>query len=108
MNPDGSDVQQVTHDLGYDGGAFFSPDGTRLIFRASRPKTTEEVAEYEALLAEGLVKPTAMELYTCKVDGSDLRQITQLGGANWAPYFHPDGQRILFCSNHQTGSYHFN
>ncbi len=108
MNPDGSDVQQVTHDLGYDGGAFFSPDGTRLIFRASRPKTTEEVAEYEALLAEGLVKPTAMELYTCKVDGSDLRQITQLGGANWAPYFHPDGQRILFCSNHQTGSYPFN
>jgi len=108
MNPDGSDVRQVTFALGYDGGAFFSPDGSRLIFRASRPQTPEEVAEYKSLLGEGLVKPTAMELFTCKVDGSDLRQITRLGGANWAPFFHPDGQRVLFCSNHLTGSYPFN
>jgi TolB protein len=108
MNPDGTDVRQVTFDLGYDGGAFFSPDGERLIFRASRPRTPEEVEEYRALLARNLVKPMAMELFTCKVDGSDLRQITELGGANWAPFFTPDGQRILFCSNHKTGSYPFN
>ena len=102
MNIDGSDVKQITFDLGYDGGAFFSPDGTKLIFRSSRPKTEEEIAEYKALLAEGLVKPTDMELYVCNVDGSDLRQITNLGQANWAPFFHPSGEKIIFSSNHAS------
>ena len=100
MNLDGSDVKQITFDLGYDGGAFFSPDGTKLIFRSSRPKTEEEIAEYKELLAQGLVKPTDMELYVCNVDGSDLRQITNLGQANWAPFFHPSGEKIIFSSNH--------
>jgi len=99
---DGSDVRQVTHELGYDGGAFFSPDGEHLVFRASRPKTPEEVAEYKELLAQGLVKPTNMEIFVCKTDGSELRQVTQLGQANWAPFFHPSGKKILFSSNHAS------
>jgi TolB protein len=102
MNTDGSDVRQITHELGYDGGAFFSPDGQRLVFRASRPKTPEEVAGYRELLAKGFVQPTTLEIFTCKVDGSDLRQVTNLGGANWAPYFHPKGDRIVFASNHHA------
>jgi len=102
MNTDGSNVQQVTDQLGYDGGAFFSPDGKKLIFRASRPQTEEEIKEYKDLLAEGLVQPTNMELYTCNVDGSDLKQITELGNANWAPYFHPSGEKIIFSSNHNS------
>ena len=100
MNIDGSDVRQVTSELGYDGGAFFSPDGTKLIFRASRPKTDEEITEYKELLSEGLVKPTEMELFICNVDGSDMRQLTDLGKANWAPFFHPSGEKIIFSSNH--------
>lgn len=102
MNLDGSDVQQVTDALGYDGGAFFSPDGTKLIFRASRPQTPEEVKAYKDLLAEGLVQPTEMELFMCNVDGSDQRQITDLGNANWAPFFHPSGEKVIFCSNHKS------
>ncbi len=102
MNLDGSNVNQVTNELGYDGGAFFSPDGTKLIFRSSRPKTDEDIAEYKELLTQGLVKPTDMELYICNVDGSDLTKITDLGGANWAPFFHPSGEKILFCSNHAS------
>ena len=100
MNIDGSDVKQITNELGYDGGAFFSPDGTKLVFRSSRPSTDEEKAEYKQLLSEGLVAPTNMELYICNVDGSDLRQITNLGKANWAPFFHPSGEKIIFSSNH--------
>jgi len=102
MNIDGSDVQQITSGLGYDGGAFFSPDGNKIVFRASRPSTPEEIAEYKELLAENLVMPTHMELYTCNVDGSDLRQITHLGQANWAPFFHPSGNKIIFASNHTS------
>lgn len=102
MKLDGSDVKQITHELGYDGGAFFSPDGTKLIFRSSRPKTDAEIADYKALLTEGLVTPTEMELYTCNIDGSDLKKITSLGKANWAPFFHPSGEKIIFSSNHAS------
>ena len=102
MDTDGNNVVQVTDELGYDGGAFFSPDGSKLIFRASRPKTEEEVNTYQSLLLEGLVQPTKMELFVCNVDGSDLRQITNLGNANWAPYFHPSGEKIIFSSNHKS------
>ena len=102
MNIDGSDVQQVTHKLGYDGGAFFSPDGTKLIFRSSRPKTEDDIKEYKDLLAQGLVQPTNMDLYICNIDGSELRKITDLGNANWAPFFHPSGEKIIFSSNHKS------
>jgi len=109
MNLDGSDLKQVTTGLGYDGGAFFSPDGKKLVFRASRFDNEKDAQEYKRLLAMGLVKPTNMQIYTCNVDGSDLRQVTQLGGANWAPYYHPDGKRIVFSSNHHTKrGYQFN
>ena len=100
MDIDGSNVVQVTNQLGYDGGAFFSPDGNQLVFRSSRPKTDEEIAEYKELLEEGLVKPTEMEVYVVNVDGTDLRKVTDLGKANWAPFFHPSGEKIIFASNH--------
>ena len=102
MDIDGKNEKQITSGLGYDGGAFFSPDGKRLVFRSSRPKTEEEIKEYKELLAKNLVAPTAMEIYTCKIDGSDLKQITSLGKANWAPFFHPDGKKIIFSSNHHS------
>ncbi len=102
MDIDGGNVQQVTHELGYDGGAFFSPDGSKLVFRSSRPKTEEEKKEYKDLLKQGLVTPTEMEIYVCNVDGSDLIKVTDLGKANWAPFYHPSGEKILFSSNHAS------
>ncbi len=102
MDLKGKNVKQITYGLGYDGGAFFSPDGSKLVFRASRPKTDAEIQEYKELLAQGLVAPTNMEIYTCNVDGSDLRQVTNLGKANWAPFYHPSGKKILFSSNHHS------
>jgi Tol biopolymer transport system component len=102
MNIDGSNVKQITNELGYDGGAFFSPDSKKLVFRASRPQTEEEITEYKSLLAEGLVAPSNMEIYTCNIDGSDLKKITNLGKANWAPFFHPNGDKIIFSSNHHS------
>ncbi len=99
---DGSNIVQVTNGLGYDGGAFFSPDSKKLVFRSSRPQTDEEVAKYKDLLAKGMVEPTHMEIYTCNIDGSELTQVTKLGQANWAPFYHPSGEKILFASNHHT------
>lgn len=108
MNVDGSELKQITDGLGYDGGAFFSPDGSKLLFRASRPQTPEAQKEYKDLLAQGYVAPTDMELYVCNVDGSDLTKITELGSANWAPFFHPSGEKIIFSSNHKSGGRTFN
>ncbi|MDO9256449.1 MAG: hypothetical protein Q7U54_13110 [Bacteroidales bacterium] len=99
---DGSNVKQITFELGYDGGAFFSPDSRKLVFRASRPKSPEDIKEYKELLAQGLVMPTNMEICVCNVDGSDFKQVTNLGKANWAPFFTPDGKKIIFSSNHQS------
>jgi len=102
MDIDGKNQKQITFGLGYDGGAFFSPDGKKLVFRASRPTEETEVKEYKELLAQGLVAPSNMEIYTCNVDGSDLKQITHLGKANWAPFYHPSGKKIIFSSNHHS------
>ena len=105
---DGSDVRQITNTLGYDGGAFFSPDGKWIVWRASRPSTDAEREKYLRLLGQGLVEPTDMELFVARADGRKARQITTLGGANWAPFFTPDGKRILFATNHHTGGFPFN
>jgi TolB protein len=109
MSTDGSGLKQITNQLGYDGGAFFSPDSKHLVFRASRPKTPEEIKEYKDFLAQDLVAPTDMEIYTVDTDGTNLKQVTHLGKANWAPYFTPDGKKIIFSSNHASKrGYDFN
>ncbi len=102
MDIDGTHLKQITNGLGYDGGSFFSPDSKKLVFRSSRPKTAEAIADYKQLLSENVVAPTEMEIYTCNIDGSDLKQVTNLGKANWAPYFHPSGKKIIFSSNHHS------
>lgn len=102
MDSKGKNLKQITKTLGYDGGAFFSSDGSKIVFRASRPKTPEEQAEYKTLLKQGLVQPTTMEIFVCDVDGKNQKQITNLGKANWAPFFHPSGKKIIFSSNHQS------
>lgn len=102
MNVDGTDLRQVTHRVGYDGGAFFSPDGSRIVWRAMYPETAADSADYLGLLADDLVRPARVELWVANADGTDARQVTRLGGANFAPFWHPDGQRIIFSSNHEN------
>ena len=102
MDADGRNLKQLTFGLGYDGGAFFSHDSKKLVFRSSRPTSEKDVREYRELLAENLVAPTQMELYTMNIDGSNLKQITHLGKANWSPYFHPSDKKIVFSSNHHS------
>jgi len=92
---------QLTDILGYDGGAFFSHDSKRIVWRASRP-IGEAAAQYRELLALGLVEPTALNIFIADIDGKNVSQITNLPGANWAPFFHPSDKKILFCSNHHS------
>lgn len=102
MKVDGTDLRRVTNRFGYDGGAFYSPDGSQIVWRAATPATAADSADYLALLADRLVRPARVEVWVADADGSNARQITQLGGANFAPFWHPDGQRIIFSSNFEN------
>ena len=99
MNADGSNVKQLTNELGYDGGPFWSYDGKKIVYRAEHPRTPEEIAEYKDLLSKGLIRPGNLEIWVMNADGSNKHQVTRNGAANFGPYWHPDGKRIIFASN---------
>src|SRR5579864_6619283 len=99
MDADGSNVKQLTHELGYDGGPFWSYDGTKIVYRAEHPKTPAQIQDYKALYARGLIRPGNLELWVMNADGSGKYQVTHNGAANFAPYWFPDGKRIVFASN---------
>jgi Tol biopolymer transport system component len=100
MRIDGSNLRRLTSTPGYDGGPFFSPDGRKIVYRAWHPSDTA-LTNYQNLLKQRLVRPNRMEIWVMNADGSGQHQITNLGGANFAPYYTPDGRRIIFSSNHK-------
>jgi Tol biopolymer transport system component len=102
MTVDGSDVRRLTTAPGYDGGAFFSPDGRQIVYRAYHPTDSSELAAYRDLLTQHLVRPNRMEIWVMNADGTGQTQVTHLGGANFAPFFTPDGRRIVFSSNYRN------
>jgi Tol biopolymer transport system component len=99
MDIDGKNQKRITFHKGYDGGAFFSLDGSKIVYRTSNPKTLKELEDYNELVKEGLVRPTALEIYTMDSDGKNIRQVTNFGKASFAPFFFPDGKKIIFASN---------
>jgi Tol biopolymer transport system component len=108
MAPDGSDKRQLTTSLGYDGGAFFSPDGKRMVWRAHHPAGDAKVRAYKELLAQDLTAPMKMEIFVADSDGVNAKRITDFGCASFAPQFTPDGKKIIFASNrHDCDSRHF-
>jgi Tol biopolymer transport system component len=84
MDSDGKNVKRLTNTPGYDGGAFFSSDCKKIVWRASRPQGTE-LEDFQKLLKQGLVRPTKLELFVAHADG---------------PYFFPGSKRIIFSSNY--------
>jgi len=100
---DGSDLRRITHTEGYDGGAFFSPDSSRLVWRAARPRGAE-LEEYKRLLAQGLVKPTSLEIMVSGSEGQNARAVTRNGKANFGPSYLPDSRRVIFASNFDAGA----
>jgi len=102
MKPDGSGVRRLTTTPGYDGGPFFSRDGKLVCYRAMHPRDEQELAEFRRLLEARRVQPTRMDLWVMDADGGNQRQVTNVPGASFAPYFHPDGKRLIFASNQEN------
>jgi len=88
MRADGSAVQQLTNEPGYDGGPFFTPDGARIVWR----RFSED--------------GTVADVFTMNPDGSDVVQVTDFGAMSWAPFFHPSGE-YLICTSNKLGFENF-
>lgn len=99
MDADGRNVRRLTQEPGYDGGAFFSPDGSKIVYRAHHPADPAAIEDYQALLRDGLIRPTRLDIWVMNADGSEKRRLTDNGAANFAPFWHPDSRRIIFASN---------
>ncbi len=99
MDADGGNVVRLTKEPGYDGGAFFSPDCSQIVWRASRPQGAA-LDDYRRLLAQDLIRPSKLEIFVANADGSNVRQVTYLDTASFAPYFHPSGKSVLFSTNY--------
>ena len=99
MDTNGKNVKRLTTEIGYDGGAFFSPDGKQIVYRAYHPVDEQDILRYKQKLGENLIEPTVFELWVMNADGSNKRQVTKLNTASFAPFFTPDGKKIIFCTN---------
>lgn len=99
MDIDGSNQERITFEKGYDGGAFFSQDGSKLVYRASRPVTDKELQDYDELVKEKLVRPGVLEIHVMDIETKKVTKVTNFGKASFAPFMHPSGDKIIFCSN---------
>ena len=99
MDANGGNVRRLTNELGYDGGPFWSYDGEQIVYRAYHPQTEKEKSDYLGLLKQNLIRPTTLEIWVMNADGSNKREVTHNGKANFGPYFFPDGRRVIFASN---------
>jgi len=81
----------IVTEAGYDGGPFFSPDGRRLCYRSDRAGN-DLLQLYVADLAfdEGGAPSLARE-----------RKITRNEHVNWAPYWHPSGEFLVYTTSEQ-------
>ncbi len=100
MDADGKNIKRLTNELGYDGGAFYSPDSQKIVYRGSHPTAPADIKKYQELLAQHLIVPTTFEIWTMDADGGNKKQVTNLNAASFAPFYTPDGKRIIFCTNY--------
>jgi TolB protein len=99
MDMDGKNVNQLTHEIGYDGGPFWSYDGKWIVYRASHPEEPKAIAKYKELLSKNLIRPSTLDLWVMKADGSQKRRLTHFNSASFGPYFFSQGNRVIFSSN---------
>jgi len=91
--------RRITHQVGYDGGAFFTPDGRYLVYRGWHPTDSAEIAEYRALLQKGLMKGVPLQLFVYDLVRDTFWQVTHNDAVNFAPYPFPHQKRMIFASS---------
>ena len=99
MNYDGTDLARLTNEFGYDGGAFYSPDGTQIVWRAWYPTNDQEKDKWLNNLNNSYIEAVPLDIYIANRNGKNKIRLTNNGATNWAPSWHPSGEYIVFSSN---------
>lgn len=100
MDINGKNIRRLTNEPGYDGGAFFSPNNKMIVYRGSHPTDPALIQRDKDFLRQHMIVPIVFEVWTMNADGSNKRQVTKLNAASFAPFFTPDGKKIIFCTNY--------
>ena len=99
MDYDGNNLKRITTEFGYDGGAFYSPDGTKIVWRGWYPKNDEEIIQWKNNMNKNYIEAVPLDIFIADRDGSNKIQLTNNGATNWSPSWHPSGDYIVFSSN---------
>ena len=99
MDYEGKNLTRITSEYGYDGGAFYSPNGKQIVWRAWYPSTEEEKNKWSNNLEKKYIEAVPLDIYIANSDGTDKIRLTENGATNWSPSWHPDGKHIIFSSN---------
>ncbi|OQW38404.1 MAG: biopolymer transporter Tol [Proteobacteria bacterium SG_bin4] len=91
----GGHIKNLTHTLGYDAEASWSPDGKLIAFASNRRAYSGELSEEEQALFKA--NPASMiDIYIMDADGSNVKRLTQTKSYDGGPFFSPDGKRIVW------------
>src|ERR1035438_6017652 len=95
-NLDGSNLNQITNKLVYDGGGTLSPDGNKIVWRAHYPVTPEEQKDYKDKLSQELVAPMKIELWVADSDGKNANKLGYVGGGTMPP----GGKKVVWRAHY--------
>tara|TARA_B100000674_G_scaffold139542_2_gene109289 strand:+ start:342 stop:1394 length:1053 start_codon:yes stop_codon:yes gene_type:complete len=99
MDYDGNNLKRITTEFGYDGGAFYSPDGNRIVWRGWYPKNEKEIIQWKNNINKNYIESVPLDIFVADRDGTNKIQLTNNGATNWSPSWHPSGKYIVFSSN---------
>lgn len=85
-------VTQIVKADGYDGGAFFSPDGARIVWRADRNRDNLLQLRVASVVRDAQGRVSGVK---------DERALTQDEHVNWAPYWTPDGRAVVYATSRE-------
>src|SRR5262249_31997044 len=126
-NGDGSDVQQLTFNLGYDDQPIWSPDGTKLLFSSDRDgdiaifvmnadgsnptNLTPDLASFDArwspdgnkIAFTAKTASTGENIYVMNADGSQKVNLTlDNTHINAMPFWSKDGKQLFFITTRES------
>jgi Tol biopolymer transport system component len=86
---------RLTDALGYDAEGSVSPDGEWIVFASNRQAYERELSAREQRLLEADPAYFA-DIYIMRIDGSELKRLTDVPGYDGGPFFFQDGSRIVW------------